>query len=130
MAPEQVAGDKEVGPAADMYGLGAILYECLTRRPPFEVATQLETLDMVRSREPVEPRLPRLGLLHDLATICLKCLGKDPARRYAWEAALADDLERWLAGAGATLMPREPPSDLIYLAGPGVGMANPRREKA
>jgi serine/threonine-protein kinase len=98
MAPEQAAGAKDVGPAADIYALGAILYECLSGRPPFQAATVLETLEQVRSREPVplsrlQPHLPR-----DLQTICHKCLQKDPRRRYASAGELADDLRRFLGG--------------------------------
>ncbi len=99
MAPEQAASRvKDVGPACDVYALGAILYECLTGRPPFKAASILETLEQVRTQEPVpparfQPRLPR-----DLQTICLKCLAKDPRRRYGSAQALAEDLERFLAG--------------------------------
>jgi serine/threonine-protein kinase len=99
MAPEQAAGQsRNVGPAADIYSVGAILYECLTGRPPFKEKVRLRLLDRVQHQEPTPPSAWRQGISRDLEAICLKCLEKDPARRYASAEALADDLQRWLRG--------------------------------
>ena len=99
MSPEQALGNtKQVGPAADVYALGAILYALLTGRPPFQAATIIETLDQVKSTEPVAPSRLQPGLPRDLETICVRCLQKDIAKRYDGAAALAADLHRYLAG--------------------------------
>lgn len=97
MAPEQTEGKPDlVGPLADVYGLGAILYELLTGRPPFRAESAMETVYQVRHEEPVSPSRLQPRLPRDLVTICLKCLEKEPRRRYASAAALAEDLRRFL----------------------------------
>ncbi|HEV3344834.1 MAG TPA: protein kinase [Pirellulales bacterium] len=99
MAPEQAGGrGDEVGPRTDVYALGVIFYETLTGRRPFQGSTITETLDLVRTAEPVPPRRYRAGLPRDADTISLKCLEKEPRHRYTTAAELADDLERLLAG--------------------------------
>jgi TolB-like protein len=97
MSPEQAAGrTKELTAAADVYSLGAVFYQMLTGEPPFAGGTTYETIHVVLESEPRNPRVRNPKVDVDLATICLKCLEKDPLRRYASALALAEDLERWL----------------------------------
>ncbi len=106
MAPEQAAGRPEaVGPAVDVHALGAILFECLAGRPPFLASSPLETLELIRTAEPPSPTRFRPDLPADLGTICLTCLEKDPARRYASASSLADDLGRFARGESILARP-------------------------
>jgi serine/threonine protein kinase/WD40 repeat protein len=108
MAPEQASGDsKRVGPAADVYALGAVLYACLTGRPPFRAATQVDTLLQVVADPPVPPSRLRQGVPGDLEALCLRCLEKKPAQRPASAAELADALRRFLDGLPAQVRPHD-----------------------
>jgi serine/threonine protein kinase/tetratricopeptide (TPR) repeat protein len=97
MAPEQAVGNNDgVSSVTDVYGLGAVLYQLLTGQPPFAGGTTYETIKLLLDTEPRQPRLFNPKIDRDLSTICLKCIEKDPKRRYSSALALAEDLERWL----------------------------------
>src|SRR5216117_1119693 len=97
MAPEQAVGNNAaVSSVTDVYGLGAVLYQLLTGQPPFAGGTTYETIKLLLDTEPRQPRLLNPKIDRDLSTICIKCLEKDPKRRYSSALALAEDLERWL----------------------------------
>src|SRR5262249_12667783 len=98
MAPEQAAARKDLSTAADVYSLGAILYELLTGPPPFVADNALDTLLHLREKDPPGPRSLDRTIDRDLETICLKCLEKEPSKRYTTALYLAEDLERWQGG--------------------------------
>jgi len=106
MSPEQARGDsRTVGPSTDIYALGAILYELLTGRPPFRGATAIDTIQQVRTREPLAPRRIEPGIPRDLETICMKCLQKEIGKRYATSTELKEDLRRFLDGRAIIARP-------------------------
>jgi serine/threonine protein kinase len=111
MAPEQAVGNNgTISGATDVYGLGAVLYQLLTGHPPFAGGTTYETIKLLLDTEPRQPRLWNAKIDRDLSTICLKCLEKDPKRRYTSALALDTDLERWLKGLPTVARPVSAPA--------------------
>ena len=117
MAPEQAKGGATVGPAADVYGLGALLFHLLTGRAPFVGASAAETLTQVLQQEPLSPRLLNPAVPVDLAAVCVKCLAKSPGERYGSAGELAEDLERFLDGEATQARPAGPVERGVRWAG-------------
>ncbi|MFL6504396.1 MAG: protein kinase domain-containing protein [Candidatus Udaeobacter sp.] len=135
MAPEQALGNNQVTSETDVYGLGAVLYHLLTGHPPFAGGTSYDTIRLLLETEPRQPRLWNAKIDRDLTTICLKCLEKDPQRRYSSALGLAEDLERWLKhepirarptgilGRGRKWVHRKPTLALLMLSLAGLAAA-------
>jgi serine/threonine protein kinase len=124
MAPELAMGRVEdAAPSTDVYALGAVFYEVLTGRPPFQADSTLETLLMIRMQEPVQPSRLRPGIPRDLETICLTCLAKEPRKRYADAGALREDVERFLAGRPILARPVSAAERLLKWAKRNRGLA-------